>query len=223
MIIGFLMKRLKLREWAAMDDSRKAIKNTLEDGELRRTAELFYSIVCACSPVFRFIPYKLTRNLFWLYTASLFVSAMEKNLPAKKFPILQTKSTGSPETWEYEGRGWFFWLNLFAESYGWNMEKIAKLDIDEAIGLYQEIIASQHVSREWEYGLSEFAYEYISSTKQSKYRPLPKPDWMLAGIGTRKTTTPKVKILKSMMPVGNVFSLDGNNENIKETEGTKSL
>lgn len=203
-----------MREWSRMDDYQKSAKYAIWDGDIDKAEKLIIESVILCLP--KFIPYRIALwifgNIFWMSFVSILSVAMQRNMPTKKFPILTAKSDGKPESWEYEGRSWYFWLNIFAESYGWTAEQISKLDLDDAIALYQEIIASDHAKREWEYGLSEVAYEYVPSMKKSKYRPLQKPLWMMpTKTGTRKTPQPKIKILKSMMPVGNVFDFDKRN------------
>lgn len=215
MILEKLLRRLTLREWAKMDDWRKSIKDAILNGETDKAADLIHK--SSFLPLPKFIPYRIAlwmaERCFWMNVVSLFTAGLERNVPTKRFPILTVKSDGKPEAWEYEGRGWYFWLNIFAEAYGWTAEKVSRLDLDDAIALYQEIVASDHARREWEYGLSEVAYEYMASTKQSRYKPLQKPSWMMptAETATRKTTQPKIKILKSMMPLGNVVDLDKRN------------
>jgi hypothetical protein len=128
------------------------------------------------------------------------------------FPILtsQTKENDNKLPWEYDGRGWYFWLNLFAKSYGWDEKTIGELDIDTAIGLYQETQIDEQLDREWEWGMSEIAYPYNDRTKKSEFRQLPRPDWMMP---MAPKHVPVVKIRKDMIPVGNVISSRKSNGN----------
>lgn len=212
-LLSSIAKRLKLKQWAIVEDLRKSVKEAILNEDTSRGANLIFDIISIF--VSSFIPYKITRwivmKLFWFDTLQIFLIVLKKNQPTKDFPMLSTKQSGKPEAWEYSGRSWYFWLNTIAERYGWSEKAIANLDPDDAIGLYQEIIASQQNEREFYYGLSEVAYEYVPSTKKSRFRPLGKPDWMLHSTKTAtvKKPTPKVKIPKYMMPAGNVVVLDG--------------
>ena len=78
------------------------------------------------------------------------------------------------------------------------------LDIDTAIGLYQEISIDDQFEKEWEWSLSEIAFPYNQSTKKQEYKPLERPEWMLP-ISPKQL--PTMKMRKDMMPVGNIVDL----------------
>ena len=146
----------------------------------------------------------------WYKVVELFAMGQVENLPRVKFPILSGSSEEeSAAPWEYFGRDWYWWVNLLASSYGWTVDEIAKLDIDDAIGLYQETEVADQMEKEWEHRLSELAYEYVPATKKSKYVPLPRPKWMQMKKENYKPKKPKkIKILRSMMPQGFILNLD---------------
>ena len=119
-------------------------------------------------------------ELPWIRIRDLFVEAEELNTPTKLFPIL----SGSKEEesgWSYEGRTWYFWLNLFSYNYGWSIEYIKRLDIDDAIGLLQEILLGEQRDRDFTWSTTEVAYEYNKNTKKSRLKLLARPDWMRQG------------------------------------------
>lgn len=136
----------------------------------------------------------------WYEVISAYSEVVILNSPTIKFPVLfgeESKNEKMP--WEYTGRSWYFWLHLFASNYGWSEEHIGELDIDTAIGLYQEILLGDQLDREWHYGLSEVAYQYNSGTKKNEYKPLDRPTWMLP---MAPKQLPVVKIRKDLMPIG---------------------
>lgn len=136
------------------------------------------------------------------------------NSPTKKFPILEEKRKNEEKLpWEYDGRAWYFWLNIFAQNYGWSENQIEHLDIDDAIGLYQEIVINEQLQKEWEWGMSEVAYKYDKSSKTSKYQPLHRPIWMLPLAKPQQ----KIKIRKDMLPVGNIIKLS---DLVKKKDGS---
>ena len=186
-----------------MEDIRRKIDHEAEWGRWSLIPDLIFQSINICTE-------KDTdhQDSFWIDVVELYNKAIEANSPRKILPILTSREKSKPMPWEYEGRTWYFWLNLFAKSYGWDTEKIGALDIDDAIALYQEIVIDEQLENEWDWGLSEISYEYVPSTKKSKFRPLPRPSWMLGVAPQAKKPEKKIKILKKMLPQGNVVSLD---------------
>lgn len=117
----------------------------------------------------------------------------------------ETKTEIKRPRWDYDGRTAALWIDAFARNYGWDLAKILELDINTAAYLYQEILINEQYEKEWQYGLTEFAYPTDSSGK-SHFQPLPRPYWMRENIdGVIKTT----KIRKDMLPFGVVIDLSG--------------
>jgi hypothetical protein len=108
---------------------------------------------------------------------------------------MYSKSKSGETDWEYPGRTWFIWVHTLSKMYSWSIEYISELDFDYAIALLHEIISDEYYAREWQWGLSEIAYSYDTNTKSSKYKALPKPEWMK--VRATQTELPKVKIKKS--------------------------
>lgn len=171
-----------------------------------------YSELCvqfiemALFPLSRFWKSKVDwQKVPWNEVIGLFSIVSQVNSPQLNFPILiESKKKQEKLPWEYKGREWYFWLNLFATAYGWNSDTVSKLDLDTAIGLYQELQIDGQLDREWWWGLSEISYPYNSSTKKAEFKALERPDWMKPIAQEPK----KIKIRKDMMPVGNVINLD---------------
>ena len=195
------MRRLTLRGWAALDDLRRSIEKRAEEGNWYAVPELIHQTIELCTPS--------DREEFWLDTVQLYNQVLEANVTIKKFPVLSTKEKAKKLPWEYEGRSWYFWLNLFAGHYGWNAGQVGRMDIDAAIGLYQEILLDEQMSQEWQWGLSEMAYPYNKSTKTSRFSPLPRPDWMKGVAGPPKPVKTE-KMPAVMLPMGLVINLDEN-------------
>lgn len=193
--------RLTLKSWAAMDDLHRSISEFAKLGKDWEIPDLVFQII-------ELVYGKVDKNKFWLNTIEEYNNALETNQPNKKFPILNSKEKAKKLPWEYPGRGWYFWLHLFASHYGWEESKVAILDINDAVALYQEILIKEQLDQEWDWGLSEIAYPYDKTTKKSKFQPLPRPDWMRGVVPGQKGVVVKTKMPKSMMPQGNVVILD---------------
>jgi hypothetical protein len=182
----------------------------MEDAISNKDTFAYYELCVQFIEMALFPLYRFHRKLDWNKVAwneviEVFSIVSQINSPQLDFPILvESKKRQEKLPWEYKGRDWYFWLNLFATSYGWDSDTVSILDIDTAIGLYQELQIDSQLDREWWWGLSEISYPYNSSTKKSEFKALERPDWMKPIAQAPK----KVKIHKDMMPLGNVINLD---------------
>ncbi len=192
-------RRLTLRGWAAMEDLQKRIKDSSQEGNWSEISDLVFQTIELCQ--------KLDRDSFWVDAVETYNKVLQLNQPTKNIPILTSKEKSKPMPWEYQGRAWYFWLNLFAKAYGWDAEKVGALDIDDAVALYQEIVIDEQLEKEWNWGLSEISYEYNKTTKKSVFRPLPRPDWMKRVIGKPQPVRER-KIHSSAVPAGIIINLD---------------
>lgn len=193
------MNRLNLKDWSRLDDIRQKINTEAEAGRWQIVPNLIIESIILCGAEIEDPP--------WMDVAELYVEAVTLNQPRIKFPIFTSKEKGKKMPWEYEGRTWYFWLNLFAGQYGWAAQDIGELDLDDAFGLYEEIVVDDQHEKEWEYGLSEMAYVYNTTTKKSHFRPLSKPDWMLLSPDQAKKSVKKIRMPKSALPVGEIINL----------------
>jgi hypothetical protein len=109
-------------------------------------------------------------------------------------------------------------LNLFAKHYGWDEESIGAMDIDSALGLYQELLMDEQFEHEWQWSLSEIAFPYNSATKKQEYKPLQRPEWMLP---LSPTQLPVIKIRKDMLPMGNIIDLGA--KPVAKQEGMRGI
>ncbi len=201
----YSISRLKLREWLKLEDNRIRIREATESKDIDGFAEAVYSYISVAVDITR----EGLDNLHWYEAINLFDIIQDANLPKYEFPLLESKTKAQKVKWDYEERTWYIWSNNLATQYGWTMEYIAEIEIDDAIGLLQEILVSDQLEKEWQWGLSELAYSYNSTTKKSEFRELPRPDWM---DGKELEELKTTKILKSMLPVGAVVYLDGKSE-----------
>jgi len=203
----FLLRRLRLKEWCELELLRKKMADAISKKDFIQYFVYTVQIIEMASISLPKIEWEYVP---WIEVAQAYSLAMELNNATKDFPILRGSEEDRKELpWEYEGRNWYFWLNLFASNYGWREQEIAEMEVDTAIGLYQEITIDDQMSKEWEYGLSEVAYQYNSSTKKSEFKPLPRPDWMRPIIPKE---LPIIRIRRDMLPVGVIVDLGAKNE-----------
>lgn len=194
--------RLKLKQWTQLEPLKEELEIAISKKDHQATFEVMVKVIeMAIVPIGKI----QWDELPWYSFYTVYSEVLSVNSPTKQFPILRGRSKKDKKLpWEYEGRSWYFWLNLFAKNYGWSEEIIANLDIDTAIGAYQELSIDEQLQKEWEWGLSEVTYSYDKSTKKSKHTPLQRPAWMNPIIPKQ---LPVIKIKRSHMPVGNIVDL----------------
>lgn len=204
--------RLKLRGWARLE----GLRNEMDSAVSKHGYEQLFSCMVKFIETALVQPHKEIEwlEIPWYDFLDIYSQIVRLNSPTLEFPILRYSSKEEKKLpWEYDGRAWYFWLNLFASNYGWEEDKIADLDIDDALGMYQEISIEGQLSREWEWGLSEMAYPYNKGTKKSEYKALPRPSWMMPIIPKQ---LPVIKLKKSFLPVGNIIDLQEEERNRKK-------
>ena len=125
----------------------------------------------------------------------------------KPLPLLEgAQKDSKPVDWDYDGRSWAYYSHLLSKAYGWTLEYIAEMDVDEALSHLQEILTDEHLDREFLYSLSEVAYPFNASTKKSEFKPMKRPYWMQPAV---PTTIKKVKIRRDMLPQGLIKDMSG--------------
>lgn len=151
------------------------------------------------------------RPWYEVTTAYLFIT-IENNLKYD-FPFLNAKIKDKKEIWDYNERTWYVWGHMLAKEYGWRLEDIEKLDVDDAFALAQEIAVEEQLDKEWEW--VTVVGPHIS---KDSFKPLERPMWMKYAKGI--PVIPKVKIRKDYMPSGLGYRW---NENSELEEGTRTL
>jgi len=207
-------KRKKFKVWSGLErlanETQKAVETDINK---------FPLIVNVYVSTALNLPIKLVRKLPWNISISLYYFSMSLNSP-REIPLLKPGSKKDDEVgWDYPGRGWYYWSHLLAEAYGWTLEYIANLDIDDALSYIQEILTTNQLEHEFIWSTTEIAYPYNSTTKQSNFSPLSRPYFMF-----EKAKPVKIfKIPKAMMPVGVINDVSGMAEVVqKEIESQRT-
>jgi len=189
--VEYNVSRSTLRQWLELEEIVKKIK----EGKSKDKAKAIYSYLSIV--LGEDIDFS---TVSWYETATAFGEIIALNTIKYDFPILKAKIKESFVSWDYEGREFYIWAHMIAEKYGWEIEYISNLDIDDAVAFAQEIAISEQLNREWEWGLSENSIQWDKKGK-GKFKPLDRPDWMRIPYDREKELR-TTKILKSMLPVG---------------------
>ena len=184
----------RLKKWILLEAQKEKIIKAVEGGN-DFPSELFSYLSTALG-----VSYKRYEQADWMLLVDAFYLCISKS-PVLDLPITtKSNETSKEDSWDYPARTWHLYSHLLAKTYGWTLEYISMLHVEEALSKIQEIIVDDQLNREFEYGLSEVAYQYDKNTRTSRFVPLPRPHWMRAKI----QPVQKMIIPKSMMPVGNV-------------------
>jgi len=184
----YSVQRSTLRQWLELEE----IVNKIKEGTGKaQNIYLYLSIVIGEDIDLSEVP--------WYETAEAFSRVLILNSTKHEFPILKTKMKDSKVSWDYEGRTFYIWANIFASKYGWHINYISKLDIDDAIALAQEITVDEQLQREWEWSLSEKSIKWSRKGKGT-FQPLERPDWMNLPVDDKELEKTKLPI--GMIPVG---------------------
>jgi len=204
---------VKLKRWIELNEQHEQVNTAVET----KNEKSISKEICSYVSIATGISEDSLGNLYWLDVANQFAEILISCVPDKKFPILRSSSSEQNQMLDYEGREWYLWAHMFADAYGWSMEYIGDLELNDAFGMMQEVLIEKQLEKEWSYGLSEVAYPYDQATKKSRFKPLNRPNWMKE---KEKIEEPKkVKIHKNMLPVGNVIRMD----DAEHGKGVKAL
>lgn len=202
---SYQAKRFKLRQWLTFADLQEKVMDSAERLDIDGVADA----ICSYLSVACDMPIEDIRSAPWYdavygYSCFLLVNKLDDRLPllhALKDKFQEVNS------WEYEGRIFYYFVHILASAYSWTMTYIEDMDIDDALAMIQESSVERQLQREWEWSLSEIAYSYDENTHKSKFIELPRPNWMKLPVKqTRQPNLPKIRIPIDMMPKGIVIS-----------------
>jgi hypothetical protein len=205
--------KIRFRKWLELEELKDKIIRAVGENsvEFPKHTIQFLSTALPFSFLFNSLP--------WIYPLKAFVFVTKLSYIETELPLM--RSTGSKnnkkDAWDYEGRNWHFYSHMLAKAYGWSLEYIARLGIEEALAKIQEILTNEQLEKEFQWMMTEVAYKYDKGSKKSYLQKLDRPHFMRPTANAPK----KTKISKSYIPVGNVdYSALGEDMRPKEIEKT---
>lgn len=195
----FTVTRYKLREWLKLDAVREKIVDAIDT----KNVDGFANSLCSFVSIASNVSTEELNMLPWYEVAEAFIAINQENQLRLEFALLRAeKKKQELVAWDYDGRSWYWWLDILSSRYGWSQEYIADMDIDDATGLLQEILVNKQLEREWQWSLTEIAYPYNDKTKTSNFKPLDRPEWMMTINARDIPKLPVMRMRRDMMPVG---------------------
>lgn len=195
------IQRKKLRQWIILEEIREKIISAFKNNQSNVFSECIYRYICVAYDVDN----TMLEGLEWWKISRAYEHAVQSNRPVLQIPMMiieHKKEEYLNRTYacEYPERTWYIFANIFAKNYGWSLDTIAELDVDDAFALIQEITMDDQLEKEFYYSISEIAYPYDPNKKVNVFKPYPRPEWMRELVQVQPPK--KVKIRKDMMPVG---------------------
>lgn len=195
-------ERKQLRDWLNLNEILAALEEATEHTDSNATADA----VCRYVSVALGLDGEVLHGLPWKEVAIAYSEIQKINFVDVSHiaftRIPDPKITKEP--WDYTGRIWWTWAHDFAKAFGWTLEYIANLKVEDAFAMLQENLLSQYFEREWQWTVSEYSVKYNQTTKKTEPNPLPKPDWMKAYSPQAIQPNKPVIMRKDMIPVGNI-------------------
>jgi hypothetical protein len=181
--------RPHLREWLVLQDKQADVVKAVDTrGDVAKHIISFVSTALH-------LDYDTIADLPWSEVGIAYFEILQSLLPLHEFPFLNAKIRDKKEVWDYDGRTFYVWVHLFASVYGWSVEYVSNMDVDDAIALAQEVSVEDQLNHEWEWMVSEVAHQ-----SKDGFQPLSRPDWMQ--YTPKAQEIPKFKIRKDFLPSG---------------------
>lgn len=202
----YTITRSKLKRWIELESLKTKTLDFAKRGRAMEFCDNILSYVSICTGV----EIDELDKLPWTEIVFTWQRLLSLNTPNLDIPIyaVQNLDDKKKPVWDYEGRTWYTWVHDLAHEYGWTIEYIAELDIDDASSLLQELIINDQLDKEFHWMSSEVAYPYNESSKKGEFKPLQRPVWMMEQIRSIKEGKDQnIRILKEHLPVGNIIKL----------------
>ena len=188
----------RFRKWIRLEEQKNKILKAVEESSDQFPDELFAFLSTALRLPVRYFEQadweKIVRAFYITITTFSYQTKLALFEPAP-----QTKE--EEVAWNYDGRAWHLYAHMLAQAYGWSLEYIANLKLDDALPTIQEILLDEQFEKEFQWTMSERSSYYDDKTKTAKANPLSRPNWMNRHIDPKKELK-TTQIPVDMLPMG---------------------
>ncbi len=191
----------RFRKWIELESQKNNVLRAVNEKQDDFPDKLLAYISMAIG-----LPVKYFYKAAWLEVFYAFYKVVELTACQIKLPMFEPgKDEVKDEAWNYENRVWHVYVHLLSHEFGWTIEYISNLKLEEVLPLVQEILIADQLEKEFQWTMSERSAYYDDKSKTTKANPLPRPHWMARHIDPEKELK-KVKIPVGMMPAGSGIS-----------------
>jgi len=200
-----IQKPVRFRRWVRLEEQKNKILRAVEESSDEFPNHLFDFLSTAL-----YLPSRYFRKADWTKVVLAFYKALSilsyKTTLALFEPTAEKKKSDTV-SWDYDGRAWYLYSHMIASQYGWSIEYISNLRLDDVLPIIQEILVEEQLTKEFQWTMSERSSYYDDKAKVSKANPLPRPDWMHKHIDPIKELK-VTKIPTGMMPMGQGLTVE---------------
>ena len=183
----------RFRKWIRLEEQKNKILKAVEESSESFPDELFAFLSTALH-----LPSRYFENADWVKIVRAFYTVLNKFSYKTNLALFEPTKENKVEdvAWNYAGRAWYLYAHLLASNYGWSLEYIGNLRLDDVLPAIQEILLEEQLEKEFQWTMSERSSYYDDKSKTSKANPLPRPDWM------NRHIDPKKELKTTQIPVG---------------------
>lgn len=154
------------------------------------------------------LPVRLFHKASWELIMKAFLTVVYLTRCQIQLPILMSeKKKEKEEPWDYDNRDLHLYFHILSKEYGWTMEYISNLKVEDALAKIQEILISEQLEKEFLWMMSDKSSYWDERSKTAKANLLPRPDWMNKHIELEKEVR-KTLVPVGMMPAGQGLSVE---------------
>ena len=201
--------RAKFGDHLALAELREGISSLLRRNMIRDAGIMLRRYFLIAGIKERVIDSLSGKDALLLYLILVTLNSFRIKLPFLKPNEKPIDGTQKELPYDYPGRRWATWVTLLGEVFGWSRQDIFDMYPEEVACYVQEAIVTNYYKAEQLRALSEVSYKYDKVSKTSKFIPTPMPFWMAEGLTSKEK---KVRVKRTMIPMGNVVSLCAKSE-----------
>lgn len=195
-LLQFRERPPRFRKWIELEEHKnKIIQAVADNGDLPKHFFAYLSTALA-------IPVKYFEHADWELIVKSFYQTLQLTQCQLSLPILQPTDKKHPdEPWTYDQRVWHLYSHMLAKTYGWSLEYIANLTVQDAMPKIQEILLDDQLDKEFQWQTSENSISYDQQGK-GKFNPLDRPEWMRKRVILKTAPKERTALPANLIPQG---------------------
>lgn len=203
------IQRLRVKGFIQLKAQEKEISDALKSNDPERVEQAYRRYIFIGSNQKDFTG----RDMYRLFLCIFALNVLDRSLAIIE-PKPAQKKTNPEEArepiFDYPNRAFAVWIHQLASHYHWSRDDIFNLYPDELMCYIQEIMIEDWRRQEWEWEMAGFGWTHDTEGQSHRNR-FPAPAW-----AEEPTIIPKVKLRRSMLPLGVVEDLGGVGVNLND-------